>query len=80
MYLRGTDYSVTCKRNRLSNHWQIKELRLEETEEMEDEFASAEERCLFMKICLCYDDDAKREHFTSIIRFLKENQSNLNNH
>lgn len=55
----------------------FKETGLEETE---DEFASVEEMCKFMKILLCYVDDAKRAHFISIIRFLKENQSDLNNH
>lgn len=55
----------------------LKEIRLEETE---DEFASAEEMCKFMKIWLCYADDAKRGHFISIMRFLKENQRDLNNH
>ena len=49
----------------------FKEARLEETE---DEFASVEEMCKFMKILLCYADDAKRGHSISIIRFLKENK------
>lgn len=47
---------------------------------MEDEFASVEEMCKFVKILLCYADNGKRGHFISIIRFLKENESYLNNH
>lgn len=30
---------------------------------MEDEFASVEQRSMFMKICLCYGDDAKRTFY-----------------
>lgn len=55
----------------------FKETRLEETE---DEFGSVEAMCKFTKILLCYADDAKRGHFISIIRFLRDNQSDLNNH
>lgn len=55
----------------------FKETRLEETE---DEFGSVEVMCKFTTILLCYADDAKRGHVISIIRFLRENQRDLNNH